>query len=98
MSPQFTREQRLTRREEFERVFSQGRRVTHAGITAWLLPSESPRIGCAVSRRYGNPVHRNKLKRRVRAAFRQHMDQLPSNDIVITATAKRGWVTYPQIE
>ncbi|UCH10641.1 MAG: ribonuclease P protein component [Fidelibacterota bacterium] len=98
MSPKFTRDHRLTRREEFEHVFSRGRRIKHEGITAWLLPSASPRIGCAVSRRYGRPVHRNKFKRRVRAAFRQHLDQLPPNDIVITATSTRGWITYPQIE
>jgi ribonuclease P protein component len=98
LNQKFTREQRLTRKEEYDRVFSQGKKIKHEGITAWLMASRQPRIGCAISRHYGGAVQRNRFKRRVRAAFRQHYEQLPSSDIVVTATSNRGWISYSQIE
>lgn len=48
-----------------------------------------PRIGLTVSRRVGNAVLRNRIKRRVREWFRMHREELPRGvDLVVIA--RRG--------
>jgi RNase P protein component len=47
---------------------------------------EGPRLGLAVSRQLGGAVERNRLKRRLRAAFGELSDPLPAgNDYVLIA-------------
>ena len=42
-----------------------------------------PRLGIIVSKRVGNAVARNHVKRRVREWFRHHLASLPAVDVVI---------------
>ena len=45
-----------------------------------------PRLGTTVSRKVGNAVVRNRVKRAIREWFRQHRSQLPqSTDMVVIA-------------
>lgn len=50
-----------------------------------------PRLGMAISRKYGNAVQRNRLKRIIREKFRHAQHELPSCDILFipVVTAKR---------
>ncbi len=92
------RSKRLTRKEEFTRVFASGNKVSHRGLTAWLSPAPRPRLGCAIPRAYGNAVMRNRLKRRLRAVFRERYEQLPAADIVISASARKEPLSYHEID
>jgi ribonuclease P protein component len=89
---------KLTKKEEFDRVFSLGKKLSQSGITAWIMPSHQARLGFAVSRKYGSAVRRNQFKRRVRAVLQKHYDQLLPVDIVIAAVSTKGWIEYIQIE
>ena len=82
----------------FDRVFSTGRKIVDKRIIVRLAPAERPRIGCTVSKKYGNSVRRHQFKRRVRAAFRQHYAELPAADMVFSALPDRGFVTYNEID
>lgn len=73
------RRSRIRTRSDFQVVFSRGRRCSTQHIRAVIYPNsgEWSRIGMAVSRKVGNAVVRNRLKRRLREIFRIHRDQAP---------------------
>jgi ribonuclease P protein component len=86
------RSARLRDGRDFQRVNRSGvRRVsTHfvAVVAASRRPASSPCLGLAVSRRVGNAVARNRVKRRVREWFRHARPALPSgSDWVVIARA-----------
>jgi ribonuclease P protein component len=89
---------RLSKKEEFDRVISSGKKVSQFGITAWILPAKRARLGFAVSKNYGPAVRRNQFKRRARAAFQNAGSLLPPVDIVLSAASTKGWIEYGQIE
>lgn len=63
----------LARRRDFQHAFRSGRRGRSDGLTVWVAPSGDPeapaRLGLSVRRAVGNAVTRNRVKRRIRAAF-----------------------------
>jgi ribonuclease P protein component len=64
----------LTRARDFVRVQSTGRRARSNGISVAVLATgraEPSRLGVAVGRRVGGAVDRNRVKRRLRAAWRE---------------------------
>ncbi|MGB0845731.1 MAG: ribonuclease P protein component [Thiolinea sp.] len=89
----FPRKNRLTRPEEFRRVFQRGRhrRIQVEGILCRARESSTShaRLGLAISKRsLKRAVDRNRVKRLVREGFRTHFTQLPAVDIVIMGETK----------
>ena len=79
---------RILKREEFIRVYEQGRKVQARYFTAFILPNrvDRPRLGITVTRKTGNSVERNRVRRLVREAFRKTRWIAPIGvDIVINA-------------
>lgn len=72
--------------------------MTHGSVTAMVLPADRPQLGMAVPGSYGNAVQRNQFKRRVRAAFQQHLGDMPAQSAVISPSAGSKSVTYAEIE
>jgi len=53
-----------------------------------MLSQESgPRLGIVVTRKYGSAVERNRIKRKIREAFRKTAYRLPAVDLVIKPNA-----------
>ena len=87
----FRRSQRLLKPADFQRVFQAGQRCGDRlfGVIAARNPHGQPRLGLAISKKVDKrAVGRNRLKRVVRAWFRQA--DLPAVDMVVTG---RGQVT-----
>jgi len=82
----FERRDRLGRSRDFTRVYAQGSRV--ASRTFLMFVAENAlghhRLGLAIARRVGNAVLRNRVKRRLREAFRLSRHRIPGSlDLVL---------------
>jgi ribonuclease P protein component len=86
---------RLSRSEDFTRVYRTGRSVANKYLVLYyfqrsepeLVEAEiGPRVGFSVSKRLGNAVDRNRIKRVLREAFRTQGQHLRGNmDFVLIA-------------
>ena len=80
--------QTLTRRGEFKHVFEQGRKFPSHHLILYVHSNglEQSRLGFVVSRKVGNAVARNRVKRRLREIFRKLLAESPlCCDIVVVA-------------
>jgi ribonuclease P protein component len=86
-----SRRYRLSRSRDFDAVYRKGRSVSTRFLVLYAFPREQdpvgePRLGLAVSRQLGSAVERNRLKRRLRAAFDEARGDLPAGrDYVLIA-------------
>jgi len=87
---------RLRRRADFARVRSARDAVSLKSMLAFRVPGETDetRLGISVTRRTGNAVKRNRIRRRLRAAFAAGLDpSLAPLDIV--AIGRSGAADLP---
>jgi ribonuclease P protein component len=89
------RRHRLSRSRDFDAVYRHGRSTATRYLVLYAFPREDgelgPRLGLAVSRQLGGAVERNRIKRRLRAAFEQIESELPAeNDYVLIARPGLG--------
>ncbi len=81
----FAREERILTKKQFDQVFKQGKKSRHKGFL--LLTRENqkgfPRLGVILSRKVGNSVHRNKLRRITREWFRRNKSSFQNVDLVL---------------
>lgn len=82
----FPRARRILRPAEFVRVYDNGYSVRRGPLLVHALGSRATtRLGLSVSRKVGNAVIRNRVKRRLRDAFRRLQHDLPAGyDLVVT--------------
>ena len=83
------RANRLTRSRDFDAVYRQGRSVSTRFLVLYWFPraegEEASRLGIAVPRKAGGAVVRNRLKRRLKEAWRQLPEPPPQADYVLVA-------------
>ena len=96
----FSKDERIRKRQEYLRIYEQGARRYSQRFT--IITCRNPlgirRLGTTVSKKAGNAVQRNRIKRLLREYFRLNKSFLPTaQDIVIIA--KRGIlpITYSEV-
>ncbi len=82
----FPKTHRIRSREEFAAVYDQGMKVIQGPLLVFGRSNQlkHPRLGLSMSRRVGNAVKRNRIKRLLRESFRLMQHDLPAGyDFVI---------------
>lgn len=83
--PGFRAEEHIRRREDFERVYKAGRRVSGRLMTIFVGDNgrTGARLGIAATRKFGPSVARNRAKRLIREVFRHHKPTWGADIVVV---------------
>jgi ribonuclease P protein component len=83
------RRYRLSRSRDFDAVYRHGRSVSTRFLVLYWFPRADdgpPRLGIAVPKGAGTAVERNRVKRRLREAWRERLERVPGGrDYVLVA-------------
>jgi ribonuclease P protein component len=95
----FPKAARIRRRREFLALGRTGeKRRTEQFVLLLQRTAAAPRLGLTVSRKVGGAVTRNRLKRRIREAFRRHEARADfAYDVVVIAKPGSEAATVPVI-
>ncbi|UCG11132.1 MAG: ribonuclease P protein component [Deltaproteobacteria bacterium] len=96
----FKKHERLRRQKDFQLAYRYGIRRHTEHFTIILRPNalQFARLGVTVSKKVGNAVKRNRVKRYLREFFRLHKHRLPpSHDLVIIAKQEAATLAYHNV-
>lgn len=94
------REERLAKRDDFKKVYNEGRSIADRYLVLYWLPRPIPgvQLGISVSRRVAGSVGRNRLKRWVREAWRAKREHVkPGFHLVVIVRVAARHTHYAQI-
>ena len=87
------KEGRIRKHADYALCYEQGRRHHTGNFILFIFPrpgSGKIRVGMAVSRKVGNAVTRNRLKRLLREFYRLHQALLPYDSDIVTVAKKHA--------
>jgi ribonuclease P protein component len=92
----FSRAERVGRHAEFQEIYKQGTRLRGRFMTLFVLPNNlsRARLGIAATRKLGDAVRRNRVKRLVREWFRHHK---PTGAFDIVVIPGREFLDAPRV-
>ena len=80
----------MTNRSEFQSLFQRGKRIDRPScVLLWTETRQPRRIGFAVSRQLNRAVDRNRVKRKLRAAYRAARGRAPEEAAIVVVGKKR---------
>jgi ribonuclease P protein component len=91
---------RLTDSPEFERVYREGTAYRGKLFSVHAFPNEqgSHRLGLSVSRKVGNAVTRNAVRRRLREVFHSCISEASGDlDLVVSARPAAAEATFEEL-
>lgn len=94
------REFSLKRNKEFRYVYRRGKSVSDKAIALVYVPTKTPhlKVGFSVSKKIGNSVVRNRMKRRMKEAFFSVLGSVNPNCLLIfTPRTPARDMTYQEI-
>lgn len=93
---------RLKKKSDIQLLFKKGKSIADPYLVLYLYKrteGQHPRIAFAVSKKIGNAVVRNRIKRLLREGVRPYVSQLDRNyDIIFVARAKIKGISLQDIE
>lgn len=96
------KEKRLRSNKDFKRVYKRGKRTWNHMFTIYFFKhkdSKHSRVGITVTKKLGNAVQRNKIKRRLKEIIRHHWTCIPGGyDVIIVPKPKTTKSSYIDLE
>ncbi|KMK77896.1 ribonuclease P protein component [Alkalihalobacillus pseudalcaliphilus] len=96
------KEQRIKKNKEFSLVFNKGTSVANRQFVIYALAKEEQnqfRLGLSVSKKVGNAVTRNRVKRMIRTFFQTYKERLHTEyDFVVIARKPVATMEYAEVE
>ncbi|HFI0055801.1 TPA: ribonuclease P protein component [Streptococcus suis] len=91
---------RVKRERDFNDIFSKGHNVANRRFVVYRLANQKEhfRVGLSVSKKLGNAVTRNKIKRRLRHVLLELKKDIQAEDFVIIARKGVEELTYQEIK
>lgn len=92
--------EKIRKRSDFQAVYEKGKRIHSKSFIVLLSRNDkgTARFGITVSKKVGNAVRRNRIKRLVREFFRLNRDRIPeSTDVVIIARKDLSLTRYRDV-
>lgn len=75
----------LTEKQHFNKVYNSNKKWHTAYFVLFFKDSETKRVGFSVSKKVGNAVCRNLIKRRLRSLYRQSESNTINGDMILLA-------------
>lgn len=101
MSERFTHAHRIHKTSDYDCVYTNGNVLRNSRLVLYYVcknRDEPTRLGITMSRKHGNAVVRNRLKRIVRESFRKLLPYLaPGYDIVVHYRRSPGSVSHADV-
>ncbi|MGL5347143.1 MAG: ribonuclease P protein component [Peptostreptococcaceae bacterium] len=98
----FNKTKGLKKDSDFRKVYKHGKSFANRYLVMYILEnkSDSSRIGISVSKKVGNAITRNKIRRRIKEAYRLNVDENVKSgyDIVFIARVSSKETEYKDIE
>lgn len=93
---------RIKKDADFQAVFKKGKSVANRQFVIYMLEKKEQahfRIGLSVSKKIGNAVTRNRIKRYIRQVFHELQEQvIPNKDFVIIARKPAAEMDYHSVK
>ena len=90
----------MTDSPEFERAYRQGTACRGRLFSLHAFPNEIdiPRLGLSVSKKVGNAVTRNAVRRRLKEVFHSTTERIPGSfDLVVSAKPAAAEATFEEL-
>lgn len=91
---------RVKKEKDFKVLFDAGNSVANRKFVVYCLDRDLPhyRVGLSVSKRLGNAVTRNRVKRHLRHALMSMSSQLKNQDFVVIARKGVEELSYQEVQ
>ena len=96
--PTMERRYRLKKNRAFQYVYRKGHSVACRNLVMLLAPGRELKIGFSVSKKTGNAVTRNRIKRRLRECFRPYLGDVKTGLYVIVARPSAAEAAFEDLK
>lgn len=90
---------RIKKNEDFQLIYKRGKSVANRQFIIYRFENKEEhfRLGISVSKKLGNAVVRNRIKRSIRESFKVHKEDIVAADFIVIARKPAADMTVAEI-